>query len=85
MKQVRIDMDAVNIFWLLDPGSQRHFGTTQLPASLEISQNLYDEYKEVAKRFFELNEQLEQLYRVQQNMTPWQVPPVPDHRIINDK
>ena len=48
--------------------------------SIEIPQELFDEYKAAYERFCLVHSQMEQLYRVQQGMAPFESPPIPEYR-----
>lgn len=80
--KVVIEMDSMWIFWPVD----REIGAGE-DATMEISKELFDSYTKVQAEFNKLNEQIEQLYRIQTGKQPWANTnvEVPKHEIIKGK
>jgi hypothetical protein len=55
------------------------------PMTLEVDQELVDRYEAAYKALQPIKEALEQLYRVQEGLVPWESTAVPEHTILNIK
>lgn len=74
--KVTIMLDQAFVWYFEDP--------VQETPLIEISDELAAEFKEAADRYREVQAKIEQLYRVQNKMTPWKTPEVPEHTLLED-
>lgn len=91
--KVRVDMDEGWHWWFITSKSQEELLTAmghdeemkhvlRRAATLEIPQDLYDEAQAAWATHRAVQDKLEQLYRVQEGIEPWQSPPVPEHVLL---
>jgi hypothetical protein len=84
--KVRIDMDQV--FWWdivsaadIAKRSELFCLPPELAPELtmKIDKSLFDEYEKLLGMYRDIQDKLEQLYRVQEGLAPWASTPVPDY------
>ena len=85
MLPVVVDMDR-DWVWRLLGASQSNEVARQVAlelakVKLQVPLELVNRYERVAQEWFELQQELEQLYRVQQGLKPWSNPPIPPHEV----
>jgi len=78
MTKVRIEMDeGFNWFPVSEDSPLLHaYGRS---TTMDVPEALILEYQEAVERWTTVQEKLEQLYRVQEGLTPWTAPPIPEH------
>ena len=80
---IYVDMDEVFTFYPVYDGSiHHHEWMGRKPFKLEVDQALIDEYEVASRAFSAVREKMEQLYRVQEGLTPWTSSPVPEHKVL---
>lgn len=72
-----IEMDEGWVWW---PVTFTNIERKQ--ARIAVPQALLDEYTEAQQRWRQVQEKLEQLYRVQEGLQPWNEPEVPTHEVL---
>jgi hypothetical protein len=88
--KIRIDMDEGWRWWPVTEAKRDAYETamglepdlTKLirkPMTLTVDQALVDRYEAAYQEYRTLQEQLEQLYRVQEGIEPWEDAPIPQH------
>ena len=77
--KVFIEMDEGWSWWPVASGSDNFFG--DVPPTLEISDELLEEFKSVESRWYDLQAKLEQLYRIQEGLEPFNMP-IPEHKVL---
>jgi hypothetical protein len=83
MTQIYVDLDESFVFYPVYEGSPHHHDwMVRKPFRLEVDQALIDEYEAASRAFSAVREKLEQLYRVQEGLTPWESSPVPEHKLL---
>lgn len=81
--QIYVDLDEGFTFYPVYQGSVHHHDwMVRKPFKLEVSQELIDEFEAAAKAYGDVREKFEQLYRVQEGLTPWESSPVPEHKVL---
>ena len=83
MTQIYVDLDEVFMFYPVYVGSIHHKEwRTRKPFTLEVDQALIDEFETAAQAYSKVREKIEQLYRVQEGLTPWEGSPIPEHKVL---
>ncbi len=81
MTKIYVDMDDGFQFYPVYQGSPHHYEwMVHQPFTLEIDQALIDEYEAASRAYYAVREKFEQLYRIQEELTPWESSPVPEHK-----
>jgi len=87
--KVRIEMDQMFHWWPLNADQMaERYEMVGMPVplrrspTLEVDAELFNEYEAMRSKYYELQEKLEQLYRVQEGLEPWTSCPVPDYTKI---
>ncbi len=78
-------MDESFVFYMDDHENPAYPSTNLEGATMEVPNEFYDKYFKAFRAFYELNAQVEQLYRIQLGKEPWALVPIPAHRIIDDQ
>ena len=78
--KVRVEMDD-GWSWSLDKEGETRYDRT---VSMEVSDALIAEYEALLPKWVALQDKLEQLYRSQEGLKPyeWTVSPTPDHKLL---
>jgi hypothetical protein len=76
---VRVEMDQAFSFWFTT-GPQ--FDGEEWSPSLKIDYALYTELQNTSKAYMEALSKVEQLYRIQEGLKPWESEEVPFHNLI---
>jgi hypothetical protein len=83
MTQIYVDMDDGFTFYPVYEGSVHHHDwMVRKPFKLEVDQALIDEFEAASRAFSLAREKMEQLYRVQEGLVPWESSPVPEHKVL---
>ena len=83
MTQIYVDLDECWMFYPVYEGSVHHYPwMVRKPFKLEVEQALLDEYEAASRAFSEVRNKIEQLYRVQEGLKPWDEPPIPEHKVL---
>lgn len=80
--QIYVELDEGWQFYPVYKDSPQYGWMSHRPFKLEVDQALIDEYEAAAKAFGAVREKLEQLYRVQEGLTPFESSPVPEHKLL---
>lgn len=84
--KVRIEMDQV--FWWGPISAEQIAERSELvgtpkecqpPVTMEIDKSLFNQCELLRVEYYALQEKLEQLFRIQENLTPWTSQPIPDY------
>lgn len=79
MVEVFIEMDrGYCVFFPIPRGTE----SDTRSGSMEIPQELFDRHAAALQEYAAVSEQLEQLFRIQQGMNPYQNTPIPEHTIL---
>ncbi len=81
--KIRIDFDAD--MYTFRPLADEDVSWTQRaaePATIEIDQEIVDEYNRRLNSFLEINSKFEQLYRIQRGLTPYKNVEIPQHALL---
>lgn len=81
---VYIDLEENWIFWPVYEGSIHYrewMGSKKL-FTMTVDRTLIEEYNVKYAAFAAVKEKMEQLYRVQNGLTPWESSPVPQHTLL---
>lgn len=79
MPKIRVEMDEGFHWFPLERDSAVLHLLPNKFVTLEVSDELLKEYAVAANAFNDIQDKLEQLYRVQEGLTPWSDPPIPEH------
>lgn len=93
MTQVRIEMDEGWRWWpdtvpaqtAMEDAMGLSDETRRIlrrPMTLDVPDEMLARYKRVYAEYRQLQTELEQLYRVQEGLTPWDSDPVPEHKVL---
>ena len=75
MVKVRIDMDE-GWYWSVATKAGWRFDRTE---TMEVDEELVNEYNALSEQWYKLQDRLEQLYRAQEGLKPWVQPEIPEH------
>lgn len=75
MKKISIQLDSCRQFY---PVLDAQF----TPFSLEVEQSLIDEYQAAAIAYFSVLDKFEQLFLIQEGLTPFNNIPIPPHKVL---
>jgi transcriptional regulator of NAD metabolism len=75
--KVNIQMEDAWQFWPVN-----EYGRSQGPLTMEIDAELFDRFTKAREAYDEVNQLMEQLYRVQEGLKPWQSVGVPEHTLL---
>jgi len=82
MAKVRIEMDEGYRWWPVTIAEQTANAAIRYPMTLEVPDDLLVRYKQAYTQYRQLQVELEQLYRVQVGLAPWESDPVPEHKVL---
>jgi hypothetical protein len=96
MTKVRIEMDEGWRWWPITEAMRDAYETAmgfepdlarqlRQPMTLDVDQDLIDRYTTAYVAYRELQDQLEQLYRVQQGIDPWPEQAIPEYKVLEPK
>lgn len=78
---VAVDMDSSRI-WHLETNPERTTTSHHGKPTLIISQELFDEYNTARIKWSDVQDKLEQLWRVQAGLKTWEENDLPEHEVI---
>lgn len=85
MKSVRIQMDDTFVFYMDDHDFPTYPSTDSEGPTIKVPEEFYDRYIKTIRAFYDMNAQIEQLYRIQLGKEPWPTAVIPEHEVIDDQ
>jgi hypothetical protein len=93
MIKIRIEMDEGWVWWPVTETQRAEYEkamgfdaalslATRRPLTMEVDQDFITRYEAVYAAYREMRGALEQLYRVQEGLAPWDTPGVIEHTLL---
>jgi hypothetical protein len=81
--KVKICMDCSWSFWFQRDDAEHKMWPDELP-TLEVDEQLVAEFERISGLYFDMKGKIEQLYRVQEGLKPFETPEIPKCMLIID-